>query len=297
MDRKKLHLIAKYDCEPLRERSPQCGGPATWDESERAILGIAKLYTDRGLEHGCTFALTPEAAAAHPDLFRSLRDYGFNIEMQPNIPAFRYPTYERDLGLYSAAEQRDIIRLALSDFEDALGFSTTGYAPCCGSRSDATAPILAELGFQVLWMPATGRYPPDRPDKMTIGMFPFPHRASALHRCLAGDLDLMVIPSSGDITGKHSRSPGVPADLRGEWPVSKESHAMYRGIVDNWIQLGLDLGVPAITIRPTGHNTANCKLENVAYVLDYITHAAEGRNLQVVPATPADIHQTLGFDS
>ncbi len=263
MTDRRLFWFSCYDLEPIAARSPQCGGPETWAESEAKIKEIAEAFRSRGVVQACLLNATPEAAKVHADLLRSLAAEGFHIGIQPNVPAFRYPTYDRDLGLYSAQEQREIIKLALADFEDALGMTTTTYTPCCGSRSNDTHPILAELGFRQVRMPAPGRWDPSRPDRCTVGVFPAPYHASAKHRLLAGDLDLYVFPNTGDKTGKYQRKPGYPADLRGEYEVGEETWRMYREIIDTHLQLLLALDVPVKWINSNGHNTARCAIENV----------------------------------
>ncbi len=291
MGESKIFLSAGFDCEPLEAKSPGCGGPATWQESEKQVLTIAQIYRERNLVDACSFNLTPEAARAQPDLYKSLHDEGFYIGLQPNIPGFRFPTYDRKLGLYSADEQRDIIRLCLDDFEDAMGFTTTTYLPCCGSRSDETASILFELGFEVFIQSGPGRYPKDRPDMITVGLFPFPHKASRTHRCLAGDLDLLVIPNTVDVTGKYSRYGWCPGDPRPEAPVCEETHAMYRDIIDSWLELGLAMGVPIIPLKVGGHNTARGAAANIAYLADYCLEAGDRFGLELVPASPLDIRR------
>jgi hypothetical protein len=285
----RLYFLGGYDCEPLSECSPQCGGPLTWDESERKVLEIADIYRKAGMVAGCQFHLTPEAAKAQPDLYRSLRDEGFYIGVQPNVPGFRFPTYNRDLGLYSAEEQREIIRAAREDFEAAMGFATTTYTTCCGSRSDATMAILVENGYKEYRPPGPGRMEPGRPDKTTVGMFPFPYPASDKHRCLAGCLDLLVLPTTVDQSGKWKRNSWCPADPRGECPVNETTWEMYRDVIDSNIELGLVLDVPLKTIHLGGHNTRFCEAENVAYVVDYCKQAATKYGLELVPISPPEL--------
>ncbi|HJN16757.1 MAG TPA: hypothetical protein QGH10_14730 [Armatimonadota bacterium] len=289
MSDNKLYLIGQYDCEPLAAKSPQCGGPQTWQESEQKVLEVAGIYRERGLLGALGFHLTPEAAKAQSDLYKGLHAEGIFMGLQINVPGFRYPTYDRDLGLHSPDEQREIIRLGLEDFEEALGFSTTCYTACCGSRSHATASILVEQGFKVFRPPGAGRLAWDRPDKTTVGMFPYPYKASSEHMCLAGDLDLLCIPVGNDVTGKYKRSEWAPGDLRGENPVSDETREMYRYIVDSTIDLGRLLDVPLQNVQAVGHNTDRCEGENVAYVLDYIREAADKKGLELVPISPVGL--------
>jgi len=286
-----LYLMGTYDCEPLAARSPQCGGPQSWQESEEKVLEITELYRARGLLDALSFHLTPEAAKAQPELYQGLRDKGVYLGIQPNVPGFRYPTYDRDLGLYSPDEQREIIRLAKEDFEEALGFGTETYTTCCGSRSHETASILVEIGYTVYRPPGPGRLDRSRPDKVTVGLFPFPYKASAKHMCLAGELDLLCIPTTVDLSGKYWRSDWCPNDLRGENPVSDETRTMFRHIIDTTIELGQLMGVPVNNIQIVGHNTARCAAENIAYALDYVCEAAEREGLKLVPISPARIRE------
>ena len=286
-----LYLMGTYDCEPLAARSPQCGGPQSWQESEEKVLEITDLYRSRGLLDALSFHLTPEAAKGQPDLYKDLRDQGVYIGIQPNVPGFRYPTYDRDLGLYSPDEQREIVRLAKEDFEEALGFGTETYTTCCGSRSNETAAILVETGYTVYRPPGPGRMSRSRPDKTTVGMFPFPYKASARHMCLAGELDLLCIPTTVDLSGRYRRSDWCPNDLRGENPVSDETREMFRHITDTTIELGRLLGVPLNNIQVVGHNTARCAAENIAYALDYVREAAEREGLKLAPISPAGLRQ------
>jgi hypothetical protein len=286
----RLFWFSSYDLEPLAAQSPACGGPQTWEESEGRILQIAEAFRKRGLQRGCLMSPTPEAAKVHADLLRGLAAEGFLFSIQPNVPAFRFPTYDRDLGQYPADEQREIIRAARGDWEDALGMTTTTYTPCCGSQSNDTPRILAELGFRQMRMPGPGRFDPRRADRCSVGLFPAPFHASARHRFVPGDLDLYVFPAVSDKTGVHYRKPGYPADLRGEAPVGEGTRARYRDIADNHIRLLLMLDAPVKYIQSGGHNTARLNIENVEYVLDYLPEAAAAFGLVLTPMGPEQVH-------
>ncbi len=290
MKDRRLFWFSCYDLEPLKAKSPSCGGPETWAESEAKILEITGVFRDRGVPQACLLNATPEAAKAHADLLRSLDAEGFHIAIQPNVPGFRYPTYDKKLGQYPPDEQREIIKLALSDWEDALGLTTTTYTPCCGSRSNETHAILAELGFRQVRMPAPGRFDPEWPDRCTMGVFPAPFHASAKHRLLAGDLPLLVFPNAGDKTGRYARRPGYPADLRGEYEVGERTWEMYRDIIDTHLELLIMLDAPIKWIGTNGHNTARCAIQNVEYAVDYLPQAAEKYGLELVPMGPEEVH-------
>lgn len=292
MNENRLFLNVAIDCEPLAERSPQCGGPRSWEVSERTIHALAELARELNLVQGFEFHATPEAAKAHSTLLNELYEEGFALGIQPNVPGFRYPTYPKDLGYYDREEQHEILRLATEDWQQALGRTTTTYTACCGSCSDDTAGLLAELGYREWRKPSAGRFRSDRPDWVTHGMFPYPHHANRKHRLLMGDLDLYIIPCTGhpeglDAEGKPS---GRPVDLRSERPVTEETRASYREIVDKSIERMLVCGVPVKAIEVGTHNTELAHIENLRYVCQYAREAADRQGLKWVPCSLKQLH-------
>jgi len=286
----KLHFAIKVDCEPLAAKSPRCGGPESWEESERTVRGIREVYEKRGLQRALNFCLTPEAAKAHAAMWREWHAEGIHLGIQPNVPGFRYPDYDRDLGEYDEAMQCRIIAEATDDFAQVLGFRPTTYVACCGSKSPFTLRLLHEAGYRQTSSPAPGRYFPERPDRTTEGVFPFPHWANRNHHLMPGDLPLCVVPNAGDMTGGRGAR---PQDLRAEKPVSEETRALYRKIVDWNLELAALMEAPVRTIVVPTHNTQHVRLENVAYVADYVQEAAAQAGLELVPASFPEVRQAL----
>ena len=288
--RDKVHFIFKVDCEPLRALSPMCGGPETWDESEAAVSAIREVFEVHGLRHALTFFPTPEAARAHAPMWREWMAEGVGLGIQPNVPGFRFPTYDKDLGQYDESTERQIIGEAIDDYSDALGFRPSSYVPCCGSRSPATARLLVEAGFRQMGSPSPGRYFPDRADRCNVGIFPFPHWGNSRHHLLPGWLPLCVVPNSSDLTGGR----GVrPTDLRAEAAVGEETQARFRRIIDDAIELSGLIEAPVRTVVGNTHNTRFMHIENVAYVADYVREAVELAGLDLVPASFPDIREAL----
>lgn len=279
---RRLFLHCGVDCEPLSDRSPACGGPSSWEVSEKAIRRFVEIFTERGMLEGLAFNPTPEAGRAHSELFRELRRQGLEIGIQPNVPGFRFPKYKYDLGYYDLQTQRRIIGEALEDFESALGFRPLTYLPCCGSRNEHTNKLLIEYGFKVLRHATSGRYFSNRPDRCTIGMFPFPHWASE-HHIVAGFLRLYVVPTTGDITSV-GRDKAVP-DLRPERPPTRETLRSYRYIINTHIEVMNLIKAPVKAIVIGTHNTEYVHFENLLYVLDYIEEKAKLEGMELVPAS------------
>lgn len=276
----RLYLQCSVDCEPLAEKSPACGGPVSWEVSAKAIRTFLELFESNGLLGALSFQPTPEAARAHADLFRDLKSRGFEIGMQPNVPGFRFPTYEHDLGCYDREMQRQIIGEAIEDFESALGFRPEIYTACCGSKSKETYALLMEYGFKVSRAPVSGRYWRDRPDRATIGMFPFPHWASE-HHVIAGCEPLFVIPTTGDFT-RIGRDRGT-VDLRPEREPSEETRESYRCIVDLNIEVARLIEAPISDICIGTHNTERVHFDNLQFVLDHVREKAEEEGMELVP--------------
>jgi hypothetical protein len=287
---RRLYFVFKVDCEPLKAQSPACGGPDSWEVSERIVHGIREIVEREGLRRALIFNLTPEAAQAHAPLWRAWHDEGIQFGIQPNVPGFRYPTYTQDLGQYDATMQRQIIAEASEDFQNALGVSTDTYSACCGSKSPATWRLLYEAGYRQTFSPVPGRYFADRPDRCTTGVFPYPHWANARHHLIAGTLPLCVVPHTGALAGGRDAR---PLDLRAEAPVDEETHAAFREIVDTHIELSGLVDAPVRAIVGNTHNTGRVHMENVAFVAKYVKEAASRAGLELIPATMPDVRAAL----
>ncbi|MGH2352312.1 MAG: hypothetical protein ACRDJN_11950 [Chloroflexota bacterium] len=287
---RRLHFVFKVDCEPLQDRSPACGGPESWAVSERVVRGIRDVFEARGLRRALIFNLTPEAAAAHAPIWRAWRHEGVQFGIQPNVPGFRFPMYAKDLGQYEESAQREIITGASEDFEAALGFRADTYSACCGSKSPVTLRLLYEAGYRQTFSPVPGRHFPDRPDRCTVGVFPYPHWGNARHHLLPGALPLCVVPHTGDTaSGDGAR----PADLRAEAPVGEATRALFRRIIDHHVELSGLIQAPVRTIVGNTHNTGRVNLENVALVADYAREAATRAGLEFASVTMREIRAAL----
>jgi len=287
---KQLYFVYAVDCEPLAAKSPMCGGPESWEVSERAILRYAEIFRGRGIMRGLNFHTTPEAGKAHRELLLDLHREGCGLGLQLNVPGFRFPQYELDLGCYSRDEQRKILQEATADFVDTFGFAPETYTPCCGSKSKDTYPLLVELGYRQTHAPVPGRYFPDRPDRMHRGCFPYPHWACVEHKLLAGDLPLCVIPGSGELQCERG---GRTFDLRPENPPTPETHERYRHIINMNIELQTLIEAPVKIIMVGSHNTERVNFGNVEFVIDYVYEAAAPAELEVIPANCPLVREAL----
>ena len=284
-----LFLVYAVDCEPLAARSPMCGGPASWEVSEKAILRYAEIFRRRGMMRGLSFHTTPEAGKAHRDLLLALNREGCGLGLQLNVPGFRFPKYKQDLGCYDLDEQRQIIRDATADFAETFGFRPQTYTPCCGSKNRHTYPLLVELGYRQTHAAGPGRYLPDRPDRCTVGSFPFPYWASAEHPLLSGNLPLYVIPNAGELTCERGRR---PFDLRPESPPTPETHERYRRVIRQSIEMQKLIAQPVKAIAIGAHNTERVNFENVEFAIACVREEAEREGLDLIPASCAMVRES-----
>jgi hypothetical protein len=275
------------DFEPLRERSPYCGGPETWAESE----ALFHVYMDVSRRKGVKLQLnlTPEAAFAHADLMKSAHREGVALGIQPNVPGFRYPTYTKDLGEYDAPMQRRIIGEALEDFRSTVETEPVSYTPCCGSQTNETHPILIEYGFKVAQVSAPGRYWAKRPDRCTIGQPPYVHWASAC-KVMAGWLPLAVASATTTLAPPREQ---LPFDCRYEWEPTDETRARYREVVEQTLDVMGIVDPPVKHLMIVGHNTRRAHRENMEFLIDSCREAVAGRGWRFVPAQMPDVRTAL----
>ena len=286
----KLYFMYAVDCEPLAAKSPACGGPESWEVSEQAITQYAEIFRARDLMGVLNFHTTPEAAKVHRGLLLALHREGCDLGLQLNVPGFRFPKYQYDLGFYDRDEQKQILEEATQDFTDTLGFASETYVACCGSKNKHTVPLLVSLGYRQARTPLPGRYFPDRPDRCTVGCFPYPHWASAEHPLLSGNLPLCIIPGTGERTGIRGTR---PFDLRPESPSTAETRERYRRIIDEHLEVQALIDPPVKAIVAGAHNTEFVHFENVAFVVDYVREAAERKGLELIPANGPTVREAL----
>ena len=281
-------MLAKMDCERVARYAPDMGGPESWEQSERAIRGWAELLMDRGFKG--FFGIHPETAYQHRELFLELEKKGFELGMQFHAGNFRGLEYRCYLGSYSRKEQMDIIKRARDDWIRALGRVPRTYGVGGGSFNDDTWLVIYELGFRQCYIPPERH----RPDVycVSVSLYPYAHHANPYNRLIPGDLELYVIP----ITINWRRKiPGVNQfyDLRPEGKVGIEVH---RETIDQNLDKMIELDIPIKTITVPTHNTQeymdpkNRSRVILEEILDYIMEAAERRGLNVVSATPEEVH-------
>jgi hypothetical protein len=214
----KLYIVFSMDCERIASESPP-GGPKTWDFSERSIQSYSDILLDAGFP--ATLFVVPECGVRHADMLRELGRRGIDLGMHLHPQSFLDLQFDKYLGEYNAATQRDLIERGADMLTSAFGSRPTSFRSGNCSASDDTFPILSELGFRQGAMSI-----PDRDIAEYVahwaGADPFVHWASATDRGAAGDLPFLELPVT-TIPGQMQPN-GEPYEMRIEFGSAEEWH-------------------------------------------------------------------------
>ena len=298
-NRSKLFFCYFMDCQTPKK--PGGGKDQTWEIAEKAARGLADLFADRGLIHALGLCSEPEVAIRQAPMFRELAAAGFWQALHFQIRGYRAQAashdydWDKPLGAYGRDEQREAIRIAKDEWEQALGLDAGDFGACCASANDDTFPILAELGFRQCYCSAPGRHNPAAYQKWW-GAFPHSHHTSAKSRLVCGDLELYEFPVT------RSLKP-VPGPQPGAWRVEdfRAEREMGFGqiveIADASLEDMLLRDHPILYIHAPTHNTwdvgdrTSPRRKAVETTIDAVYALAEKHALAVEPASLADMHR------
>lgn len=288
-----LFVTWTMDCEPIAAEVPT-GGPADWALSELAMRGYVEALGARG--HRVTLFLVPRTGEVQAGVVRDLLAQGTEAGMHMHPQTTDYAV-DAHLGQLPPATQRALLASGRDRLEAALGVRPTAFRPGCFSASDATYPILVDLGFTVGSVSLPGRRLPDVGADWA-GAEPFAHWACADDRLTAGTLPFLELPTTVDL-----RDVPGPASAEGD---ARHLRLERPGIVE-WApdlirrhlaaQVEAEVAIKSLVVMT--HNTreygdpgepARVGLEAVA---DAIDAAAAELSLTVRPATLGEVRATV----
>lgn len=304
-ERVKLFFNYSLDCElppntPYTEgaeRRTFFHGPATWRLAEASVRGFIGQMGRLGVGEGATLFVYPDVAQEQNHLYRELADTGVEIALHLNGLRYSRLTAGRAkwLGAMPRDEQRDALRMAKHDLEDAIGKPCLGYRACYGSANDDTFPICEELGFQ--WSSnASSRYRMEFHANWS-GSWPYPRHAHRNSKLIPGDLRLYEIPVTSGRSIFYDGDPGQPLDLRVESLPSKlgeDRHQLRKVIEENIIEMERR-NVPVRAIIGASHNTnpfgnaATHQAQNLDWIVRHAHELTVKRGCEFVPAAFGDI--------
>jgi hypothetical protein len=222
---KSVHVFMTMDCEPTTATThPEATGPRDWAHGERAVRGWWKLAQEHG--YPVTFFIHPETAIGQAKLWRELEAEGacLGLHMHPwKYSMWKHggKRYLAHYGGLSAEEQHALLTEAGDLWADAIGHKPLWFRPGTYSANDAIFAVLSSLGYAGGSCSAPGRVLPEM-QAIWTGAELDPHRANAVFRQTAGDLDFVNVPQSMDMSrlleGRIGRR--MYADLRPDvdWP-------------------------------------------------------------------------------
>jgi len=196
------------DCERIAAESPP-GGPASWELSERAILGYCERLLERGFRP--TLFLTPECGAQHVSMLQDLAAQGVELGLHVHPQSLGDHRYSRYLGEYAAAQQRQILEQACDTMAEALGQRPRSFRPGNFSASNTTYRVLYDLGFRQGSVSDPGRSCPHYA-ALWEGAPRDPHYVDQADRLIVGELPFLEVPVTTDPDGV--RPNGIPYELR-----------------------------------------------------------------------------------
>jgi len=202
-----LHILFTMNCEPVGIKATK-QAPKTWELSARSIEG----FCDRLLAEGYPTTLFVSAACAeeHGPLLEELAERDIELGLYVHPPTLEGSRYPRQLGSYTAAEQRAIIESATERFYDALGSRPHSFRSGGFSANDATFQVLYALGFRQSSLSIPGR---DLPHDAVAwsGAELGPHYVDEDDRLHSGALPLLELPVTSDPDRFYRR--GFPYEL------------------------------------------------------------------------------------
>lgn len=274
----KLYFVNRIDCEATQ--------PAVNDAAlgRRATLGYAQVLEAHGLKG--TFYCIPSEVTTHAAIYRDLRDRGHEVGLHVHGADLGYQEF---LGVYGPDDQRKIVSQSADLFAKAMGCRPDSICLGYGSSNDHTRPVLVELGFRHGMTQIPGRALPECAS-VAVGAPQDPHYPHRWNRILKGDLDFVELPGTYDQEsrlwgGKHAQ------DLRIEL-VDAKNH--YYTVLKQ-VQRLLRETPPIMEISTSTHNTfdygdtGNFRRQTLEGVIGHVTRIAREHELELVPATHAEV--------
>jgi hypothetical protein len=285
----KVYIVVTMDCErPNSETDAKASGPPDYETSAkwtRAYTALAGEY-----DWPVTFFIHPEAAVNQTSLFMELKAQGHCLALHLHPWRLGDGKYQAECGGLTEEELRAALTESLDIWTGAFGFHPLYFRPGAMSGNDAIYKVLGELGFRGAGVSMPGRFYPHTYSNWW-GAEPDPHRAHPFFRQLAGDMDLVNMPSSVDfstVIEKHGC--WYHWDLRPDFP-----EADYESIARNIVRQVKERNPAVPCINQVTHNDRDFTDPNernrIHYIrtLDAIRAACREEGLEPVGVTLADI--------
>ena len=138
-------LYFSMDCEGLQTKKVK--GPATLPFAEKSIIDYTEILEEHDIL--AEFFITPEAAKNHTQLFKSLSKK-HKLSLHLHLASYqncRYFGQGIELANLTKPKQKEVLKVAVEEFEDMLDLKPIGFRAGMGSANLYTIEILTELGI------------------------------------------------------------------------------------------------------------------------------------------------------
>ncbi len=285
-DRDTLYVLFTMDCLPAVRKATE-GGPKTWEISARSIESFCTQLHAAG--YPVTLFASPDCAEEHSPLLEELTDAldaELGLYVSPKLATDGQ--YKRYLGAYGEEEQREIVKIAMDRFMDAMERRPQSFRSAEFSASDDTFGVLYSLGFQQGSVSAPGRQVA-KYQAVWVGAPTTPHYPSRDDRLQEGDLPFLEVPVTTDpdrVVG------GVSAEL-----------CVDTGKFETWHRQIIERHLESLEAQDTAfkllclftrngsayHQRSAQPAENLARILDHLESLRE--SYEIAPVTLFDAHQ------
>ena len=298
-----VYVLFTTDCEPARDDvtphalAMSASGPLDYAESERSIRAFVAAVGARGFP--VTVFAHPEVAEAHRDMLLGLQADGACLGLHLHPYKLRGAAYRRDLGLYTAAEQRAMLGEAVATWERALDQRPLYFRAGYFSANDSTFGVLSELGFRGGSLSNPGRVLPTH-GSVWAGAETYPHRAHLGFRQLAGDSDFVEIPVS--VAFGRPMEVGEAGERGFEWPYVPASKYDHEAVIRDVLERVANDAPRFGTVVADTHNDqdyaepAHPASVNLARILDALAARSVELGLRPVGCTVADLCERVLAD-
>jgi hypothetical protein len=282
-----LYVLFTMNIEPPGGRNVQ-DGPPSWSVSAQAIDGFATRLLRAGFPP--TMFIAPICATEHDPLLEEVGRRGAELALFLHPPHLGDGRFNKTLGQYHAADQRDLIDYAAERFADVFGHRPRSFRSGMFSASDETFQILYDLGFHQSSISEPGRALTNRAAEWTDTLLD-PHYVNASHRKQAGDLRLLEIPVTSEPERELIR--GIPPALQIEsGTFSDMLQPLLRGRIERFERE--QVGLPTLcfyTSNRFDYYTASEKqTQSLEAIIDMLLDEI-AEHYTIAPVTAAGFHE------
>jgi len=287
-EQESLYAVFTMDCVPPQS-TRAVPGPSSWEDAQRSIESYAEGLNSEGLR--ATFFIAPEALKKLKGVACSLRSAGMEVGVLCHPQLSGYQSY---LGSYGYDRQREIVRLARTAWQDAMGEQPTSFRAGFFSANDYTFQVLCMEGFMQGSCSLPGRIDPEQ-CSLWQKTCPFPHHADPLDRRILGTMEFFEVPVTSEADAKEllPAQTFTPPHLRIEDPsINEHAARLMEKLLDHVAaeRAAVKSNV-FVTQNSVGWGSdADPHLERLRNLISLLRDLADRRGMELMAATVGSLH-------